>query len=390
MMLRTRILSITLILLFVLPLTGCWNRRELNTLAIVGIVGVDLDKNGIKSTFEIIKPEKPGKGGEKGEAPVKYIQTNGKTLMDTYRSAPLRFDRRMFYSHTKAFLFSEEIAQNGLATHLDQILRDHEMRLTMHLVIVKDDSVSDIMGIASGVNTIPSNYLEDLIKQYKIHSKSVDSKIIDFLKAYLDKGKNPVVTVLRKVRKNKTGSKDEEYELTPEGSAVFLKDRLVGFLDGQETRGYNLVIGKVVSGIVTFPIPNSNGNASIEILKADSKNDVEITDNDIKIKVKINMVGMLDEQTTSLQDKDMIEIVAILEQAAAEAINKEVEHTLLKVQTEYHSDIFGFGQIVHRKYPHEWKIIQDNWDELFSHAAIEVESQTKITKTGKSTFPAKE
>jgi spore germination protein KC len=312
------------------------------------------------------------------------------SIIAAFRNAPLRFDRKLFVSHTKGFLFSEEIARNGLADHLDTILRDHEMRVSMHLAIVKDSSAADIMGFASGINTIPSNYIEDLFKQYKVHSKSVDSKVLDFLKAYLGKGRNPVVTVLKRVKKAKIGTEDSnEYELSPEGAAVFLKDRLVGFLDGEETRGYNLIIGKANSGIITFPTPDSYGTTSIEILQAGSKNEVEFTGNELKIKVKVNMVGMLDEQTATSQ-KNRKAMNVIMEQAASQAIKQEVEHTLMKVQTEYKSDIFGFGELVHRKYPQEWKNMQDNWDELFAQATIEVEVQAKITKTGKSTFPVKE
>lgn len=389
-----RMIAITLMLVLVLPLTGCWNRRELNTLGIIGIVGVDAGNNGLKSTFEIIKPEKAGKdggGSSKSKMPVKYIQSDGKTVIDTFRKPPLRFDRKLFVSHVKGFMFSEEIARNGLAEHLDAILRDHEMRVAMHLAIVKGSSAADVMGIASGINTIPSSYIEDLFKQYKVHSLSVNTNVLDFLKTYAGKGRNPVVTVIQKVKKNKIGKEGtEEYELSTEGAAVFLKDKLVGYLDGQETRGYNWVIGKVASGLVTFPTPDSNGMTSVEIFKAKSKNDVEISDDNIKLKVKINMTGMLDEQTMNIDSKSTSDLIEILEPATSEAIRQEVEHTLLKVQKEYKSDIFGFGEIVHRKYPKEWKSMQDNWDELFSQADIEVEVDAKITKTGKSSYPVKE
>lgn len=384
-------LSVILILLLALPMNGCWNRRELNTLGIIGMVGVDADNNGVRSTFEIIKPEKSNKtGGDTPETPVKYVQATGRTVMDTFRGAPLRFDRKLFVSHAKIFLFSEELARDGLAKNLDMLLRDHEMRLSMHLAIVKDASASDVMGIVSGINTIPSSYIDDLFKQYKVHSKSVDSKVLDFLKTYETKGINPVITVLRKVKKAKIGQEKEEYELSSEGAAVFSKDRLVGFLDGPETRGYNWIIGNVVSGVVTFPTPNSNGATSVEVIKAQSKNEVELTDNGIKLKVKINMTGMLDEQTTNLGTTDQEAVMEMLEKANSEAIKQEVEHSLLKLQTEYKSDIFGFGQLVHRKYPQEWKNMQENWDELFSQAATEVEVETKITKTGKSSYPVKE
>ena len=168
MVLRRRAVTITLIIVLALTLSGCWNRRELNTLGIIGLVGVDAGSNGIRATFEIIKPEKPGKsGGDKLEMPVKYVQSTGRTLAEALRFTPLRFDRKLFLSHTKGFLFSEEVARNGLAEHLDAIMRDHEMRISMHIVIVKETCAADVMGIAGGINTVPANYVEDLLKQHK-------------------------------------------------------------------------------------------------------------------------------------------------------------------------------------------------------------------------------
>lgn len=391
MMTLKRICAVLLLLVLTVPISGCWNRRELNTLGIIGMIGIDPDSSGHKTTFEIIKPEKPLKGGESGKSPVKHVQATGRTVIDTFRNATTRFDRRLFVSHAKAVLFNEEIARGGLAEHLDMILRDHELRISMHLVIVKDASAADVMGVASGINTIPSGYIDDLLKEHKAHSKNVDSKVIDFLEAYYSKGVNPVVSVVQKVKKTKIGADEsDEYELTPEGAAVFSKDRLVGYLDGPETRGYNWVVGKIVSGIVSSPNPALNGINSVEILKANSKNDVEISENGITIKVKIQMIGMLDETTNKTGSLSPIEKIPLLEQATADVIQQEVGHTLEKVQTEYKSDIFGFGQIVHRKYPREWKDMQDNWDELFSQATIEVEPEVQIIKTGKSVAPVKE
>ncbi|MBP2653454.1 MAG: Germination protein, Ger(X)C family [Firmicutes bacterium] len=386
-----RAIVATLLLLIVLLSSGCWNRRELNTLGIVGLVGVDACEQGITTTFGIIIPEKSGKSsvGKTEAPPAKYVQASGKTIMDTVRDTSLRFDRKLFLSQAKAFLFSEEIARNGLGEYLDGILRYPEMRLSMHLIIVKDTSAADVMGVASGINIIPSAYMEDIIKQYKVHSTSIDSRVLDFLKASTNNGINPVVTVFKKIKKNKIGEKGmlDEYELTAEGVAVFSKDKLVGFLDGQETRGYNWVIGNVHGATITFPTPGSNAITSVEVFNAESNNDVDITGKEIKLKVNIRMNGMLDEQTSSVNLQDIDSIIESVEQGTSQAIKQEVEHTLLKVQKEYQSDIFGFGQIVHRKYPDKWKTMQDHWNELFSQAIIEVVVQAKVTKTGKSSYP---
>ncbi|MHB1407833.1 MAG: Ger(x)C family spore germination protein, partial [Desulfitobacteriaceae bacterium] len=58
-----------LIFLLLLPsitifITGCWNQRDLNKLAIVSAIGIDKDEDqGVKVTVQIVKPTVAKVGG---------------------------------------------------------------------------------------------------------------------------------------------------------------------------------------------------------------------------------------------------------------------------------------------------------------------------------------
>lgn len=60
----------------------------------------------------------------------------------------------------------------------------------------------------------------------------------------------------------------------------------------------------------------------------------------------------------------------------------------MKAQNEFRVDIFGFGDIFHRKYPEEWAKIKHNWNEIFSQADVEIEVKTNIIRTGLTNIPA--
>ena len=76
-----------------------------------------------------------------------------------------------------------------------------------------------------------------------------------------------------------------------------------------------------------------------------------------------------------------------LEKACSEQIKRGVESAFVKVQKEYKSDIFGFGLVFHRKYPEEWRKINEEWNEIFSEADIQVEVETKAIRTGLTNAP---
>ncbi|MCF6461330.1 Ger(x)C family spore germination C-terminal domain-containing protein, partial [Clostridium sp. Cult3] len=213
----------------------------------------------------------------------------------------------------------------------------------------------------------------------------------------------------KQINKLEKFSKDSEYELSVIGAAVFDKQRLVGYLNGIETKAYNIITGNVKTGIITFPTPtvsvdeissltlaiesdidsqepNKIHMSTIDIIKLKSKRDVEIVDGNILLKVDIRLRGSLEEFVGNMDisnERNMKEI----EKACSQEIKNKLEDTLRKVQSEYETDIFGFGSVFHRKHPEEWHQIEDNWNEIFSKANIKVDVKTNVIRTGLINVP---
>ena len=378
-----RLIAVVLLLCLSCFLSGCWNRRELNTICFMGMIGVDVNKsdNNVQLTMEVIKPQKGG--SETAAEPVKYVQTTGKTLFDAIRNITLRLDRRVVVSFNRMVIVSE-----GATNHImifDHYFRDHEERLTVPLLIVQGVSAAEVMGIAGGIQNQPSGYLNDIWKEQRHNGKTINATVFDFFKAYLAKGKNPVVGIVRKVKKVKTGGQkqEQEYELTTEGAAVFVKSRLVGFLDGTETRGYNWVESKDADWTIISSLPGGESRVAIEVHNIHRNKEMEIVDGMVKLKINLIITGKVGE-IIGAADLAKPATINMIEQASAESIKAEVEHTLTKLQREYRSDIYGFGQAMHRKYPREWKNMQDDWDEIFAAAETEVTVKVSLTQTDKN------
>jgi spore germination protein KC len=76
-----------------------------------------------------------------------------------------------------------------------------------------------------------------------------------------------------------------------------------------------------------------------------------------------------------------------VEEMFNEIIKGEIEATIAKVQNEYHSDIFGFGQMVHAQHPRDWNTMKDGWNDWFDQAVVRVEVQSSIDRAGKIKEP---
>ena len=380
-------LLILLMAIVSLTVIGCWNRRELDTLAIVTAVGLDKSKEDgiITSTFQIMKPSEikaPSSGsGGKG---VWILTSTGYTVFEAIRNATMQSSRKLFLSQNKVLVIGEEMARSGVAPLLDLFNRDSEPRRLTWLLIAKGKA-GDIIHAEHEQEKIPAKAIEGMVTSSSVTSMAVKVNLSDFFKDLSDPVTNPVASRIEMI--NEESSENKKMRVT--GAAVFKKDKLMGFLDRPETRGLNWILGKVKSGIIIVKSPKEeNKNVALEIIRASSKIIPEIQDGEVVITIEIKEEGNLAEQMSRVE-LTTTEMFQVLEQRKAQVIKKEVESVLKKAQMEWETDVFGFGQAVHRKYPREWKELQGRWHDAFPEIKVQVKIDAKLRTGGLSTSPAK-
>ena len=81
---KKRILSLIILCLF---LTGCWDKKELNELAITMALGVDkIDDEYLVSAQVVVPGEVSSMKGGAGQSPVTLFQAKGATMNDAIRN----------------------------------------------------------------------------------------------------------------------------------------------------------------------------------------------------------------------------------------------------------------------------------------------------------------
>lgn len=91
---------LTVWLILSLILTGCWNSRELNDLAIVSGIGIDLTANNgeFRVTFQVVNPSasSTSMGSGNGMPAVTVISASDRTVFGALRKASKRATRQLF------------------------------------------------------------------------------------------------------------------------------------------------------------------------------------------------------------------------------------------------------------------------------------------------------
>lgn len=98
---------------------------------------------------------------------------------------------------------------------------------------------------------------------------------------------------------------------------------------------------------------------------------------DVNIKVKGN-VGEVECQINLNDQETIVKLEKNTENKLEEIYNMTIE----TIQKQFKSDIFGFGEAIHRSNPKEWKKIKKQWDEEFPEMTANVKVDVKIVHTG--------
>ncbi|HQA58412.1 MAG TPA: Ger(x)C family spore germination protein, partial [Acetivibrio sp.] len=378
------IMKLILWFFMLFTLSGCFGGREINDLEIV--IGIGVDKNesagNILLTAQIVKENETGGTGKDGGGEDKAfwnVNSTGNSIFEAVRQITHKTGNRLFISHNQAVIFGKDIASEGLEKYIDFFLRAHEMRPTA-LILIAEDRASDVMDAKPETEKFPAVNIEKLVESYAFTSHLYKVNMKDFASCMMSDTKAPMAPLVS-VMQDK-----ENKDIYVSGLAVFKKGRMVGKLNEDEVRGLLWVLGKVKSGVITVSSPNEQGSAVLEILSAKSKVTPELKDKRIVMHIKIKEELSLSEQTTT-ENLATDSAFERMQKASAEIIRQEILAAFDKSK-ELNADIFGFGEMLHKKYGNEWKALKDNWDDLYPSVELKIDVESKIIKTDLLKKPA--
>ena len=185
-----------------------------------------------------------------------------------------------------------------------------------------------------------------------------------------------------KKQSDKKGEKTNELN----GTAIFKSQKLIGYLSPDESKYFLFVTNAVKGGIFPMSIPDKGADSlSLEIYKSKTNLSFKKQDDKIIIEIKVKVksaIGEFDQNAEQLKTPNIEEI----KQAASEQLKSRMEAVIRKVQTQYNSDIFGFGNLIYRKDPKLWSQLAPNWDVLFPQLKVEIQPEFEIINTALKKF----
>lgn len=376
---KTFFLLIQLLLIVVIA-TGCWNYREINRLSIVAGLAIDKGKNN-KYLFsvEIVNVKT---GGVEPNISSEIISVEGESWFDAARNAIKVSGKRLYFSHTKIVIISKEIAEDGLIQILDWLNRDAETRLTIKVMVSKEKTAEEVLSSTGTTSEIHSFELDNMLTAQPSVPKFPNVMLSELINNLAGKG---ISTTLPAI-KIATYAGKRKAELG--GTAVFKRDKLVGFLNEEETQEMLFVKNKIKSGIIVSKnlLDDKKTSLVFEIFKSKTQIKPEYSNGELLMNIHIATSVSIGEQGTT---KNYIDEKGrkIAKTVTEKNMEKEIQKLIKRVQEDYNADIFGFGKIVMYEKPELWRKMEKNWDEEFKKVGVNIDVELNVKNSGISKKP---
>ncbi|MFC6226276.1 Ger(x)C family spore germination protein [Paenibacillus allorhizosphaerae] len=368
------------LLLLVALLAGCWDKIEVNDMAMIVSAGIDkIDDDQIELTVQVFIPnptatsDGAGNGGAGGEGNVYTFSTKGSSMAEALTDLQKRLPRYFTWSHTKAYVFGEALARQGMHDEFDFLFRDIQPREQANFFICKGTAKKLLN------SQIDPNTYETLIKLSQ--KPTTRSSTMHEVEALISGESGAFLLPTADLTTMLTNGAEKRI-LSISGLAVIHKKKLVGFLDNECTTGLRLLQHAVLGRNITLTRKEEEGSIIIRVMHSDMKLYPSINNGKWKMRVKVKLDADVVQNSTKLVIANGSDNLRKIEGAFNEEIKQTLIHTMEQLQKKLKTDVVGFARAFHKKYPHEWSRVREDWTPVFQSIDVELETNTRIHRPG--------
>lgn len=367
-----------IIICFPFLLTGCWDRTEINDLAIVTATGVDKgDKHKYQFSLQVPLPSSlggPGSsgggGGTSGEGPFLLARGTGRNLQQGIEDIQARISRKLYFSHRRVLIIGENLAKEGIMPTLNAVFTQPQSRLSTFVIISKGDAVK-LLETQPRMEQYSSEALREMA------NANINMTVLDAFQDMERPGKDLVIPLAEHTDLMKEKKNGKEVEM--KRFALFKGDKLSFVTNSRESLGVLWLLERMKKKSLTFSV-NGNDDISVQINDNQVKTNFLVMDGSPVFDLSIRATGILldNEPNLKMDDPDTYQMVV-------RKMNKEIKKEIYSLVSHAHSkgiDVCGLGWYLYKnQYPIWNNIGWENWDTLLPCLAVNIRVDADIQRT---------
>ena len=369
-----------LILLLLPLLSGCYNYRELNDLGITTAVSIDYKDNNFYVIAEVINPIKQQDASSSNNSPFVNYNSSSSSLQDAFRKVVLESPRQLYAAQLEIIVLSEEVVNNHLEEVLEYFARDPEARTEIKIIVAKTEDSTKAITLQTLLTSLSSsNIINSLDLQSKVLGMAYPVTLNELLNMYIDPYLEVVLPSMTLYGNYEIGDEKENITTSSpkaivkiDGSTITKDNKILGYLDLEESKILNLINGKLKETIIKMNY--YDGYIIFEPNRIKVSRELDIKNNIIKI--NISGYSKTKEIQSNINVKDPKEVEK-LNKALNMELEKKITDTFNSIREKYGTDVFGFQELYYRTNYKYFKENCTNWYEGSTLGGLRYERKNK-------------
>ncbi len=384
-----------ILIICILFLPGCWGKREVEELAPLLGVGIDLgQKPGTYLITEQIAEPKQG-GATASEVKQWTVSVEVSSAREAYEMVSKITNLIPFMGSLKVIVIGEDAAKAGFNDIIDFAQRFSEFRRSMYLLLAKGKAQS-LLNTKLRSGEIPAIFLKSNLEKGENSSTFPIVRLGHYLTILGTETTAPIIPLAKSIKSGDEGieykaDEKEGEELQLEGAGVLKGDHLVDFLTDEETKGYMWLENDVLHRFInTVGIDESKVNFGGQVLKSTTIYKVKSNNGTMELHYQINASIAVDEVMglkEKLSDTEWLDLLKEAEKRFAKVIQKECELSIQK-EKKLGLDFLGIGRHIEQYNSGYWKTVKDQWEQNIADFPISLDVKVTIHNSGMSSGSA--
>lgn len=372
---------LTIFILLLTLLCGCWDRRELDER--ISVVGLAIDREEETESGQphfLVTVQIPiplriagaggGAGGGGGAEAVRMVSSTGVTVSDALTNLQKSLNQQLFLGHTRVVAISEELAKEGIKHILDGFRRDPSIRRLLWL-IVTEGRAENLLYANPELESIPISYIISLIENGAKMNEIPDITLGNFFICLTNSTHQPVLNYVR----------SSEEDVSWVGLALFNDDKLVGVLTAEETWSLMQLRNEKPGGrvLISFTEDNTHKYFLVNPFASKAKVNIQIENGQVKAHYHVQVEANILETNfdTDLSKSSNLHKLAKI---TKEDLEKRAEKLVKKLQQDYKVDSLMLGAKIKAYHYNEWNRL--DWQDTFPETEIKVTYQVEFRRVG--------
>ncbi len=374
-------------LILLLPLlSGCYNYRELNDLGITTAVSIDYKDDAFYVMAEVINPIKQQDASSSNNSPFVNYNSSSTSLQDAFRKVVLESPRQLYAAQLEIIVLSEEVVNNHLEEVLEYFARDPEARTEIKIIVAKTEDSTKAITLQTLLTSLSSsNIIKSLDLQSKVLGMDYPVTLNELLNMYIDPYLEVVIPSMTLYGNYEIGDEKENITTSSpkaivkiDGSTITKDNKILGYLDLEESKILNLINGKLKETIIKMNY--YDGYIIFEPNRIKVSRELDIKNNIIKI--NISGYSKTKEIQSNIDLKDPKEVEK-LNKALNMELEKKITDTFNSIREKYGTDVFGFQELYYRTNYKYFKENCTNWyEDIYPKIKLEVKANVRLYEKG--------